>query len=35
MPQTSGWSETIAANAVSAFECIDRIRAEAASARGT
>jgi hypothetical protein len=33
MPRTGGWSETIAADAVSAFECIDRIRAEAAVAR--
>ena len=33
MSQTGGWSETIAASTISEFECIDRIRAEAASAR--
>jgi hypothetical protein len=33
MPRTGGWSETIAADAVSAFKCIDRIRIEARAAR--
>lgn len=33
MPQTGGWSETVAADVLSEFACIDRIRTEATAAR--
>lgn len=33
MPQTGGWSETVSVDGPSAFECIERIRTEAASTR--